>query len=238
MKTVIHRADSRGYADHGWLKSYHSFSFAGYQNIERMNFGKLRVLNDDLVQPKMGFGTHPHQNMEIISIPLQGALSHKDSMGNKRAIEVGEVQVMTAGTGLTHSEFNDSNTDAVNFLQLWIIPESMDVKPNYEQHKFNNIDRYNKLQMVVAPKDNIEHDALPINQQAYIYRTRLDSGHALDLKPKNADNGFYLFIVEGSLTVSENLLEKRDSIGVWDVENMTILANDTAEVIIIEVPMH
>ncbi|GAL67334.1 possible pirin family proteins [Jejuia pallidilutea] len=121
MKTIIHKADTRGFANHGWLKSHHTFSFAGYQNPERMNFGMLRVLNDDVVQPKMGFGTHPHQNMEIISIPLKGALSHKDSMGNKRAIEVGEVQVMSAGTGLTHSEFNDSQTDEVNFLQLWII---------------------------------------------------------------------------------------------------------------------
>ena len=139
MKTIIHKADTRGYADHGWLKSYHTFSFASYHDPKRMNFGMLRVLNDDIVQPKMGFGTHPHQNMEIISIPLNGALSHKDNMGNKRAIEVGEVQVMSAGTGLTHSEFNDSKTDEVNFLQLWIIPEKMNIEPNYDPVSYTHL---------------------------------------------------------------------------------------------------
>ena len=166
MKTIVHKSDTRGFANHGWLKSYHSFSFAGYQNSERMNFGKLRVLNDDLVQPEMGFGTHPHKNMEIISIPLKGALSHKDSMGNKRAIEVGEVQVMSAGTGLTHSEFNDSKTSEVNFLQLWIVPEDLSVQPYYEQRQFTSDGRSNKLQMVVAPKDKLIGDALPIISSA------------------------------------------------------------------------
>ena len=136
MKKIIHKAASRGYADHGWLKSYHTFSFASYQNSERMNFGMLRVLNDDVVQPEMGFGTHPHRNMEIISIPISGALSHTDSIGNKRSIEVGEVQVMSAGTGLKHSEFNDSKIDAVNFLQLWIIPEIQNITPYYNQKIF------------------------------------------------------------------------------------------------------
>src|SRR5210317_98560 len=168
MKTVIDKSNSRGFANHGWLKSHHTFSFASYQNPERMNFGMLRVLNDDVVQPKMGFGTHPHQNMEIISIPLKGALSHQDSIGNKRAINVGEVQVMSAGTGLTHSEFNDSSSEETNFLQLWIIPEEMGVTPNYEQRLFDATDRKNKLQTVVAPKDKLEGDALPISQQAYI----------------------------------------------------------------------
>ncbi|MFS4481999.1 pirin family protein [Hyunsoonleella sp. 2307UL5-6] len=238
MKTVIHKADSRGVADHGWLKSYHTFSFSSYQNIERMNFGKLRVLNDDLVKPKMGFGTHPHQNMEIISIPLSGALSHKDSMGNKRAIEVGEVQVMSAGTGLTHSEFNDSKTDATNFLQLWIIPETMGVAPNYEQRKFETSERKNILQTVVAPKDKLEGDALPISQQAYIYRTNLDAGNSVILNIKNSDNGFYVFVTEGNVAVSENILDKRDAIGVWESEAITIFANKNSEVIIIEVPMN
>lgn len=238
MKTTIHKSDTRGFADHGWLKSHHTFSFAGYQNPERMNFGKLRVLNDDVVQPKMGFGTHPHQNMEIISIPLKGALSHKDSMGNKRAIEVGEVQVMSAGTGLTHSEFNDSQTDEVNFLQLWIIPEEMGVAPNYEQRKFDASGRKNKLQTVVAPKDKLEGDALPISQQAYIYRTDLDAGNSVTLRPKNADNGFYVFVTDGSVEVSGHNLEKRDAIGVWDVDNFEISANGDSKIIVIEVPMH
>ena len=237
MKTVIHKANTRGYADHGWLKSYHSFSFAGYQNPERMNFGMLRVLNDDVVQPKMGFGTHPHQNMEIISIPLKGALSHKDSMDNKRAIEVGEVQVMSAGTGLTHSEFNDSKTNEVNFLQLWIIPEEMSVKPNYEQRQFSNENKKNQLQTVVAPKDKLEGDALPISQQAYIYRTALDTGKSIDLKLKSDNNGIYVFVVEGEVDVEGNSLNKRDAIGVSKVDEVSIKSNSNSELVIIEVPM-
>ncbi|MDG1731027.1 MAG: pirin family protein [Algibacter sp.] len=238
MKTVIHKADTRGFADHGWLKSYHTFSFASYQNAERMNFGMLRVLNDDVVQPKMGFGTHPHQNMEIISIPLLGALSHKDSMGNKRPIEVGEVQVMSAGTGLTHSEFNDSKTDETNFLQLWIIPEEMGVEPNYEQRKFDVRNQKNKLQTVVAPKSKLEGDALPISQQAYIYRTDLDSEHALTLDSKSTNHGSYIFVVNGKVEVGDTILDKRDAIGVWDTKNIDIVAKENSEIIIIEVPMN
>jgi len=238
MKTIFHKADSRGYADHGWLKSHHSFSFAGYQNPERMNFGMLRVLNDDLVQPKMGFGTHPHQNMEIISIPLKGALSHKDSMGNKRAIEVGEVQAMSAGTGLTHSEFNDSKSEEVNFLQLWIIPEEMSVKPNYEQRKFSNEGKTNQLQTVVAPKDKLEGDALPISQQAYIYRATLDEGKNLDVNLKSKNNGIYIFVVEGTVDVENNELLRRDAIGVSDSDKVSISSKSDSDLVIIEVPMN
>ncbi|OZV68586.1 pirin family protein [Winogradskyella aurantia] len=237
MNTIIHRADSRGYANHGWLKSYHTFSFAGYHNPERMNFGMLRVLNDDLVQPKMGFGTHPHQNMEIISIPLKGALSHKDSMGNKRAIEIGEVQVMSAGTGLTHSEFNDSKTDEVNFLQLWIIPEEMNVEPHYDQRQFPIEDRINKLQTVVAPKDKPIGKALPISQQAYIYRTQLESNKTVELNLKSNNNGVYVFVVDGEIEISGNTLKKRDAMGISKTDTVKISANDNAEVILIEVPM-
>ena len=238
MKTIIHNSNTRGFANHGWLKSHHTFSFANYQNAERMNFGALRVLNDDLVQPKMGFGTHPHQNMEIISIPLQGALSHKDNMGNKRAIEVGEVQVMTAGTGLTHSEFNDSKTDEVNFLQLWIVPEELNVEPNYEQRQFPSEGKQNQLQTVVAPKDKLEGDALPISQQAYIYKTHLDSDKTLNLKMKSSQNGFYIFVVEGEIEVANNTLERRDAIGVSETENIEIIANQNSELVIVEVPMN
>lgn len=238
MKTIIHKSDSRGFANHGWLKSYHTFSFANYHNPERMNFGMLRVLNDDVVQPKMGFGTHPHQNMEIISIPIKGALSHKDSMGNKRAINVGEVQVMSAGTGLTHSEFNDSKTDEVNFLQLWILPEELNVEPNYEQCQFSNEEKKNQLQTVVAPKNKLEGNALPISQQAYIYRTNLDSQKAIDLKVKSAKNGFYIFVVEGEVEVKNITLSRRDALGVYETESIKISANQNSELIIIEVPMN
>ncbi len=237
MKTVIHKSESRGFANHGWLKSHHTFSFAGYQDPERMNFGKLRVLNDDVVQPKMGFGTHPHQNMEIISIPLKGALSHKDSMGNKRAIEVGEVQVMSAGTGLTHSEFNDSATDEVNFLQLWIIPEEMGVEPNYEQRKFDAFEQKNKLQTVVAPKNDLEGEALPISQQAYIYRTDLGKDNTVTLSPKQPNNGLYVFVAEGSANVADTTLNKRDAIGIWETSSIELKALGDSEIIVIEVPM-
>ena len=238
MKTIFHKADSRGYADHGWLKSYHSFSFAGYHNPERMNFGMLRVLNDDLVQPKMGFGTHPHQNMEIISIPLKGALSHKDSMGNKRAIEVGEVQAMSAGTGLTHSEFIDSKLKEVNFLQLWIIPEDINVKPNYEQRKFSNEGKTNQLQTVVAPKDKLEGKALPISQQAYIYRASLDEGKSLNIDLKSKNNGIYIFVVEGAIDVENNELLRRDAIGVFDSDKVSISSKSDSDLVIVEVPMN
>tara|TARA_B100000809_G_C15129172_1_gene527620 strand:- start:1082 stop:1798 length:717 start_codon:yes stop_codon:yes gene_type:complete len=238
MKMILHKANTRGFANHGWLKSYHTFSFASYQNADRMNFGALRVLNDDLVQPKMGFGTHPHQNMEIISIPLTGALSHKDNIGNKRAIEVGEVQVMTAGTGLTHSEFNDSKTNEVNFLQLWITPEAPNVAPNYEQYAFSAEEKKNRLQTVVAPKDKLEGNALPINQQAYIYRTNLDSDNTLDLKVKSVHNGFYVFVVDGEIEVANNTLGKRDALGVSETESIEIKSNSNSELIIVEVPMY
>lgn len=238
MKTILHKADTRGIANHGWLKSHHTFSFASYQNPERMNFGVLRVLNDDVVLPKMGFGTHPHQNMEIISIPLKGALSHKDSMGNKRAIEVGEVQVMSAGTGLTHSEFNDSKTEEVNFLQLWIIPEEMGIEPNYEQRKYPSEGKHNQLQTVVAPKDKLEGNALPISQQAYIYRTSLVKDNSVDIKVKSSHNGIYIFVVDGEVTVGENILTRRDALGISETDNVSVKANEISELVIIEVPMN
>ena len=238
MKTTIYKSNSRGYANHGWLKSHHTFSFAGYQDPNRMNFGMLRVLNDDIVQPKMGFGTHPHQNMEIVSIPLKGALSHKDSMGNKRAIEVDEVQVMSAGTGLTHSEFNDSSSEEVNFLQLWIIPEEMSIAPNYEQKKFNKEERLNTLQTVVAPFNSNLKEALPIHQQAYIYRSTLNKDASLNLVPKDKANGFYIFNIEGSIEVEDQILESRDAIGIEDIEEITLTSKDKTELVIIEVPMN
>jgi len=237
MKKILHKSDTRGHANHGWLEAKHSFSFASYYNPERMNFGSLRVLNDDIVQPKMGFGTHPHQNMEIITIPLKGALSHKDSMGNKRTIEVNEIQVMSAGTGVTHSEFNDSKTEEVNLLQLWIIPEEMNVQPNYEQRKFSKSERLNVLQTIVAPKDKLEGEAIPISQQAYIYRIDLSSNNSISLKLKEENNGFYIFNVDGTLSIAEETIAKRDAIGIYDTDGIEIKANEDSELIIIEVPM-
>jgi redox-sensitive bicupin YhaK (pirin superfamily) len=234
MKKIIHKAKSRGYADHGWLKSYHTFSFASYQNSERMNFGMLRVFNDDVVQPKMGFGTHPHRNMEIISIPISGALSHTDSIGNKRSIEVGEVQVMSAGTGLKHSEFNDSKTNAVNFLQLWIVPEIENITPYYNQKIFEALERKNKFQVLVSPKDKQVVGSLPINQQGYISMIDLDKGFetAYDLK-----NGAYFFLIEGEVLIEDENLEKRDAIGIIEKEKVNIKANKASKLLVIDVPM-
>ena len=234
MKKIIHKAASRGYADHGWLRSYHTFSFASYQNSERMNFGMLRVLNDDVVQPEMGFGTHPHRNMEIISIPISGALSHKDSIGNKRSIEVGEVQVMSAGTGLKHSEFNDSKIDAVNFLQLWIIPEIENITPYYNQKIFEALERKNKFQVLVSPKDKQVVGSLPINQQGYISMIDLDKGFetAYDLR-----NGAYFFLIEGEVLIEDENLEKRDAIGIIEKDKVYIKANKSSKLLVIDVPM-
>ena len=234
MKKIIHKAESRGYADHGWLRSHHTFSFASYQNSERINFGMLRVLNDDVVQPEMGFGTHPHRNMEIISIPISGALSHTDSIGNKRSIEVGEVQVMSAGTGLKHSEFNDSKIDAVNFLQLWIIPEIENITPYYNQKIFEALERKNKFQVLVSPKDKQVVGSLPINQQGYISMIDLDKGFetAYDLK-----NGAYFFLIEGEVLIEGENLEKRDAMGVVEKNKVNIKANKSSKLLVIDVPM-
>ncbi len=234
MKKIIHKAESRGYADHGWLRSHHTFSFASYQNSERINFGMLRVLNDDVVQPEMGFGTHPHRNMEIISIPISGALSHTDSIGNKRSIEVGEVQVMSAGTGLKHSEFNDSKIDAVNFLQLWIIPEIENITPYYNQKIFEALERKNKFQVLVSPKDKQVVGSLPINQQGYISMIDLDKGFetAYDLK-----NGAYFFLIEGEVLIEDENLKRRDAIGIIEKNKVNIKANKSSKLLVIDVPM-
>jgi redox-sensitive bicupin YhaK (pirin superfamily) len=234
MKKIIHKAASRGHADHGWLESYHTFSFANYQNLERMNFGMLRVLNDDVVQPKMGFGTHAHRNMEIISIPISGALSHTDSIANKRSIEVGEVQVMSAGTGLKHSEFNDSKTAAVNFLQLWIVPEIENITPYYNQKIFEALERKNKFQVLVSPKDKQVLGSLPINQQGYISMIDLDKGFETAY---NLKNGAYFFLIEGEVLIEDENLEKRDAIGVVEKKKVNIKANKASKLLVIDVPM-
>lgn len=234
MKKIVHKAETRGYANHGWLKSYHTFSFAGYNNPERMNFGMLRVLNDDVVQPKMGFGTHPHRNMEIISIPISGALSHKDSMDNKRSIEVGEVQVMSAGTGLTHSEFNDSKTNETNFLQLWIIPEKQEVAPYYNQKEFKEADRKNKFQTLVSPRTNLVEGSLPIHQQGYISMIDLDQNIETEYHLKN---GAYFFLIDGEVNVADETLEKRDAVGIIETEKVTVKANKNSKLLVVDVPM-
>ena len=235
MKKTVHKANTRGFANHGWLKSHHTFSFSSYQNPERMNFGMLRVLNDDVVQPKMGFGTHPHKNMEIISIPISGALSHKDSMNNQRSIEVGEVQVMSAGTGLTHSEFNDSKTEETNFLQLWIIPEKQEVEPYYNQKFFDIQERNNRFQVLVSPRDKQIEGSLPINQQGYIYMIDMDENYTTEYGLKN---GAYFFLIDGEVEVADEKLASRDAVGIEGIDKVKLTASKASKLLVIDVPMN
>lgn len=237
MKTILYKAGSRGHADHGWLKSHHTFSFAGYHNPDRMNFGALRVFNDDVVQPKMGFGTHPHDNMEIISIPLSGSLSHKDSMNNKRAITVQEVQAMSAGTGLTHSEFNDSSNEAVNFFQLWILPDSRNVSPRYEQKNFDEAKRINKLQVLVESVASSDESTLKIHQDAKISRISLEKGQSIDYTLKSNDHGVFIMNISGTTQIAGQALEERDAIGISEIKSLKVTSTSNADLLFVEVPM-
>jgi redox-sensitive bicupin YhaK (pirin superfamily) len=235
-KTVVHKASSRGVANHGWLHSKHTFSFANYHNPERVHFGVLRVLNDDTVAAGMGFGTHPHDNMEIISIPLEGDLEHKDSMGNVTVIKKGDVQIMSAGTGITHSEYNKNKDTEVKFLQIWIFPEKRNIAPRYDQISLIEIDRFNKLQEIVSP--NKDSSGVWINQQAWFYLTKLEQGKRLDYNLKKSGNGVYIFVLTGSFTIHDIELNERDGLGIWELENFEIIANSKdAELLIMDVPM-
>lgn len=234
MQKVLHRSDSRGHAFHGWLNSYHSFSFANYYHPERMQFGALRVLNDDEVLGGQGFGRHPHQNMEIVSIPLSGALAHKDSMGTVQVIETGDVQIMSAGTGVFHSEFNHDAQKTVNFLQIWVLPEKQNIQPRYEQQHFPASERQNRWQTLVSPEPG---QGVWINQQAWFSRTSLSESQSLKYTLHTASNGVYLFVIDGEITVAEETLKKRDGLGIWDAREVEITAQNAAEVLLIEVPM-
>ena len=235
MKTIIHKADSRGYADHGWLKSYHTFSFAGYNNPSRMHFGALRVLNDDFVAGGNGFGRHPHSNMEIISIPLEGTLAHGDSMGNEGTIQPNEIQVMSAGTGVTHSEFNGSEVDPVKFLQIWLFPNQENVTPRYDQIKIDPADRKNKLQQIISP--NSDDEGSWIHQDAWFHLTDLDAEKEVTYTLKGEGTGVYIFLLEGELQVADETLNRRDAIGVTDTNSIILKAKQNASVLIMEVPM-
>ncbi len=237
MNTVLHRADTRGDANHGWLQSKHTFSFANYHNPERMHFGVLRVLNDDLVAPGMGFGTHPHQNMEIISIPMEGDLEHKDSMGNTAVIKSGDIQVLSAGTGITHSEYNKNKDKKVKFLQIWVFPNQKNVTPRYDQITLDVADRKNKFQQVLSP--NPEDAGVWIHQDAWFNMTNLDKGTALTYGLNNPKgNGVYVFVLNGDVTINNQSLNKRDGFGVWDVNQLDIKADTDAEILLMEIPMN
>jgi redox-sensitive bicupin YhaK (pirin superfamily) len=236
MRTVLHKADTRGGADHGWLKAKHSFSFASYYNPARMGFGHLRVINDDQIAPSQGFGTHPHQDMEIITVPLSGSLKHKDSEGNEAVIKHGEVQLMSAGTGVFHSEYNASEKENVNLLQIWVLPEKLKIAPRYDQRKFDVKDRQNKWQTIVSPMDK-KDDGVKINQQAWFSMLDLDNGKEIDYQIKNPKNGVYFFLIEGELAIADEKLKDRDALGVIDASTVSMKAIKGAKVLAMEVPL-
>lgn len=235
-KTVLHKASSRGHADHGWLNSYHTFSFAGYHNPERVHFGMLRVLNDDTVQAGQGFGTHPHNDMEIVSIPLEGDLEHKDSMGNKTVIRHGDVQVMSAGTGVYHSEYNHNNDRQVKFLQIWVFPNKKGVTPRYDQMTLDVNDRRNKFQQVVSP--NADDEGVWVHQDAWFHLGQFDKDFSLNYDVKKTGNGVYAFVLNGEFEIDGQKLETRDGYGMWDLDNFNVKAlTQDAEILLMEVPM-
>lgn len=236
MKSTLHRAETRGHANHGWLDSFHTFSFAGYYDPGRMNFGLLRVLNDDIVKGGNGFGQHPHDNMEIISIPLKGALEHGDNTGGHGIIKSGEVQIMSAGSGIAHSERNASKDEDVNFLQIWVFPKERNIKPRYDQKLFATEERKNKFQAVISPEKNGR--SLWINQDAWFSLGSLSKGFNGEYTVQKTSNGVYVFVLEGEVTVNGQKLNKRDGFGVWDTDKIAVAADADAEVLLIDVPMN
>ncbi len=238
MKTKIYKGNERGTADHGWLKANFSFSFANYYNPEKVNFGALRVLNDDIIQGGMGFGTHPHDNMEIISIPLEGALKHRDSMSNEWIpLNTGEVQVMSAGTGIQHSEMNNHPTEEVNLFQIWIVPNKQDVTPRYDQKVFESSERKNKLQTLVSSISNAIDGSLTIHQNAKISRIDLDKNTSFNYELMTETNGVYIMLIGGVVEVDSKTLNKRDAIGVEQTAAVEITSKEKTQLLFVEVPM-
>lgn len=234
--TIFHKEETRGDANHGWLHSRHTFSFADYHNSERMHFGALRVLNDDTVDPGMGFGAHPHDNMEIISIPLEGDLEHRDSMGNISVIRHGDIQVMSAGRGITHSEYNKNSDKPVKFLQIWVFPNKRNVVPRYDQLTLNLEDRHNTLQQILSPYP--DDAGVWIHQQAWFHLGKFDSGFTTEYHIKEEGNGVYAFLLSGNIAINGQLLYPRDGVGISGMEKLTIKAESEAELLLMEVPMN
>ncbi|MFM9910485.1 MAG: pirin family protein [Chitinophagaceae bacterium] len=235
MKSIFHPSSERGHVNFGWLDSHHSFSFGHWQDPSKIHFGALRVLNDDIVEGGGGFGEHPHDNMEIISIPLSGSLAHKDSTGTNGIIKEGDVQIMSAGTGIRHSEQNASKTETVNFLQVWVFPKKINIQPHYDQKTFDRNARTNKWQIVVSP-DTADHGVL-INQDAVFAVCNLDQGKEIRYIPKFTGNGVYVFVIEGSVHAADQALRKRDAAGIYDADSITFKAIERSELLVIEVPM-
>ena len=234
--TVLHKAATRGHANHGWLDSHHTFSFANYHNPDRMHFGVLRVLNDDRVDAGMGFGKHPHDNMEIISIPLEGDLEHQDSMGNSTVIRKGDIQAMSAGTGIFHSEYNKNADKLTKFLQIWIYPNKKNVAPRYDQITLDTNDRHNKLQQILSP--NADDAGVWIHQDAWFHLGTFDKDFATEYQLKKTGNGIYAFVLKGDFTIGNIALNERDGLGIWDTDSISITSNsEDAEILLMEVPM-
>ncbi len=233
-KSILHKAESRGDANHGWLHSKHSFSFANYYNPERINFGALRVLNDDIISGKEGFGMHPHDNMEIISIPLSGELKHSDNMENTTIIKAGDIQVMSAGTGVFHSEFNNTEIES-NFLQIWIFPNKKNVKPRYDQISLKNLEKENSFYQILSPNSNDQ--GVWIYQDAWFHMGKFVAGKSETYHFKKSENGLYIFVLEGEIEVDGQTLYKRDGFGIWETETVNINAVKNAEILLMEVPM-
>ncbi len=235
-KIVLHPANTRGHAHHDWLDSHHTFSFADYHSPERMRFGVLRVLNDDVVAPGQGFGRHAHDNMEIISIPLSGDLEHQDSMGNTAVIRQGDIQVMSAGTGIRHSEKNASTTLEVRFLQIWLFPNRQSVAPRYGQFTYNRLKMHNHLLQVLSP--NADEEGVWIHQDAWFYLGELDAGFQTEYQLKRAHaNGVYVFVLAGDVTINGQALHTRDGYGIWETERLDIHADSPVQLLLMEVPM-
>ena len=235
MKQIFYPANERGINDIGWLKANFSFSFGPYYNPAKMHFGALRVLNDDIIAAGRGFGLHPHDNMEIITIPLAGGLEHKDSMGNTGVVKAGEVQVMSAGTGVEHSEYNCSQTEPANTLQIWLYPKEMNIAPRYDQKSFNNILELNKFTTLISPAKS--DDTLWINQDATFSIGRFEAGQQINYEIKTPGNGAYIFLLEGILKINDATLNKRDALGVYETETITITTETESHILIIDVPM-
>jgi hypothetical protein len=236
MNTIFHKASQRGFADHGWLKAAHSFSFANYYDNEKIHFGKLRVLNDDLIAPARGFDLHPHQDMEIITIPLFGALRHTDNLGNEEIINTGEVQVMSAGSGIFHSEFNASKSEDLSLFQIWIFTNKKGLTPRYDQKKFDESERIGKWQLLVSP--NGKSESLSINQSAFISMIEYSEEMNTDYQLKEQGNGVYFILIDGKAEIGEYVLEKRDAVAVWNFfESVEIRLHEKSRLLAIEVPM-
>ncbi len=232
---IQHLSETRGAADHGWLKSRHTFSFGEYHNPERMGFGVLRVINDDAVDPGMGFGTHPHRDMEIVSIPLEGALQHRDSVGTSSVIKKGEVQIMSAGTGIQHSEFNASSTELVKFLQIWVRPKKLGVEPRYEQKNFSTVDKTNRIVTVVSPDGR--EGSITINQDAFFSLTDLKAQKTVSYERRGKGTGLYVFVISGSVDLQDLTLNARDGVGLDVFDVIELRAQEDAEVLLLEVPL-